>query len=68
MTRWQCPSGPLNVWKVIDGFEKLENGTKRSVKFSIQDVPDNEHRRKEVFDLLHTYYLPEEPISKSLSK
>lgn len=68
MTRWQRPSGPLNVWKVVDGFEKLENGTKRPVKFSIQDVPDDEYRREEVFNLLHTYYLSEEPISRSLSK
>lgn len=68
MTRWHRPAGPLNVWKTVNGYEKLENGTKKPVKFSIQDVPNDEKRRKEVFDILHSYFVAEEPLSRSLSE
>ncbi|XP_008212184.1 uncharacterized protein LOC100118005 [Nasonia vitripennis] len=67
MARWQRPTGPLNVWKVIDGYETLEDGTKKPVKFSVQEVPDDEYRRKEFLDLMTTYFLAEEPLSKSLN-
>lgn len=67
MTRWQRPPGALNVWKVIDGYEALEDGTKKPVKFSIQDIPNNNMRRKEVLDHMFTYFLAQEPLSQSTS-
>ncbi|XP_058801487.1 uncharacterized protein LOC131670125 [Phymastichus coffea] len=64
--KWTRPSGPLNVWKVVDGYETLNDGTKKPVKFSIQDVPNDEKRRQEVLQLMYTHFLAEEPCSKSL--
>ncbi|KAJ8687511.1 hypothetical protein QAD02_023305 [Eretmocerus hayati] len=63
---WKRPPGPLNVWKVVEGYENLDDGTKIPVKFSIQDVPDTEERRKEFLDNLTTHFLAGEPLSKSL--
>ncbi|KAJ8687463.1 hypothetical protein QAD02_023257 [Eretmocerus hayati] len=63
---WKRPPGPLNVWEVIEGYESLEDGTKKPVKFSIQEVPDTVDRRGEFLDNLTRHFLAEEPLSKSL--
>ena len=67
MIHWQRPPGPLNVWKIVEGYEESEDGTKKIVKFSIQDVPDESKRRQEVHELMIDYFLPDEPTSKCTS-
>ncbi|XP_058801488.1 uncharacterized protein LOC131670126 [Phymastichus coffea] len=64
--KWIRPPGPLNIWKVVDGYETLDDGTKKAAKFSIQDVPNDDKRRQEVLDLMCTHFLAEEPCCKSL--
>ena len=63
---WKRPSGPLNVWNIVEYFDNLNNGSK--VKVSIQEVPDEEYRYQEIIDILINYFLKDEPMSKSLSK
>ena len=67
MSRWQRPPGPISVWKVVDGYEKLKDGTQIAVKFFIQEIPLTAERRKEVLDLMCTNYLAEEPLNKATS-
>jgi len=66
MVRFQRPPGPLNIWKVVDGFEVLEDGTKKPVKFSIQEIPYTFERKQEVIDLMCNHYLDDEAIAKCL--
>ena len=67
MSRWQRPPGPISVWKVVDGYEKLEDGTQKPVKFSVQEIPLTAERRKEALDLMCTHFLADEPLSKATS-
>ncbi|KAL7299178.1 hypothetical protein TKK_0007774 [Trichogramma kaykai] len=62
---WQRPAGPLNVWKIIESTEKLSDGSTRPIRFSIQEVPVD--RREETIDFMLKYYIPDEPICKSLN-
>ncbi|XP_014226796.1 uncharacterized protein LOC106652382 [Trichogramma pretiosum] len=65
MAHWKRPEGPLNVWRIVDGYERMEDGSKKPIKFSIQDIPDDESRRQEVLDHFYDYFLEDEPVSKS---
>lgn len=67
MGRWQRPAGPLNVWKVVDGYEILEDGTKKAVKFSVQEVADTPRRKQEVLDLFRASFLSDEAMCRCLS-
>lgn len=64
MSRWIRPPGPPTVWKIIDGQETLQDGTKKPVKYSIQEIPKNEYRIQEVIDLLCGDYMDDEPMAK----
>ena len=61
---WIRPPGPLQVWKIIDGYEVLPDGTCSPIKISIQDIPPDRH--EEVLEVMCTYFLNEDPIAKSL--
>ena len=63
---WRRPQGPPSVWRIVEGMEKSEDGSTRSDKFSIQEVPDN--RRNEVIEFMLKYFIADEPICKSLRK
>jgi hypothetical protein len=62
---WIRPPGPLNVWKCIDGYEILVDGTCSPIKISIQEIPSERH--EEVIEHMCTYFMNEDPICKSLS-
>lgn len=68
MTQWKRPAGPLAVWRVVEAHQALKDGTKKPVKISIQEIPDDEKRKQEVYDHLYTYYLTDEPLAKCTSK
>ncbi|XP_033209992.1 uncharacterized protein LOC117168447 [Belonocnema kinseyi] len=53
-TSWRRPPGPLNVWKVVDGYKNGE-----PTKFKIQEIPSD--RFEEVLDHMCDYYLADEP-------
>ncbi|XP_058801479.1 uncharacterized protein LOC131670120 isoform X2 [Phymastichus coffea] len=61
---WCRPDGPLNVWKIVEGTEKLADGSTRPIRFSIQEVPED--RREETMQHMIKYFLADEPICKSL--
>lgn len=52
------------VYSVRDGFEISEDGTKRPVRFSIQDVPNEEGRRQEIYDHMDKYWIEDEPFNR----
>ncbi|XP_014205823.1 uncharacterized protein LOC106637530 [Copidosoma floridanum] len=62
---WRQPDAPLNVWQVVEGQQKLEDGTTRPIKFSIQEVPENRH--EEAVDFMMKYFVDDEPMSKYLN-
>ncbi|XP_023246858.1 uncharacterized protein LOC106637545 [Copidosoma floridanum] len=66
MVHFKRPPGPLNVWNVVDGFEVLEDGTKKPVKFSIQEVPNTPEHRQEVINLLCDHFLDDEAMCRCL--
>lgn len=61
---WKRQPGAVNVWKIIEGQEKLPDGSVRSLRFSIQEVPDN--RRQEAVEFMLKYFVRDEPINISL--
>lgn len=63
---WIRPPGPLKVWKIIDGYEMMMDGTWSPIKISIQEIPPDRH--EEVIQHMCTYFLNEDPVCKSLSK
>ncbi|XP_008212189.1 uncharacterized protein LOC100678031 [Nasonia vitripennis] len=62
LVRWRRPPGPVNVWRIVDGEETLDDGSKRPVRLSIQEVP--EERREEALQLMIKHFLADEPICK----
>ena len=66
MASWSRPPGPPNIWDVVEGFDPLNDNKK--IKISIQEVPDELEKHQEVKDLLLKYFLPDEPISKSIGR
>ena len=68
MPIWKRPPGSLNVWKEMVAYEKSENGKKKKIRISIQEIPNNDERLKEALDFLTDQYLPREPMSMVLSK
>lgn len=63
---WKRPAGPLNVWRVLEGEERLPGEPARPVRFSIQDIPES--RYDEVVTHMCDCFLAEEVTCKSLSK
>lgn len=61
---WKRPPGPLNVWRIVDGEERLAHDTNRRVKLSIQDVPED--RYEEAIDHMCQYFVADEATCKSL--
>ncbi|XP_058801455.1 uncharacterized protein LOC131670105 isoform X2 [Phymastichus coffea] len=61
---WLRPPGPLNIWKVIDGYEMLYDGTCSPIKISLQEIPPDRH--DEVIEHMCTYFMNEDPACKSL--
>ena len=65
---WKRPLGSPKVWDVVEAQEIQKDGSKRKIRVSIQEIPDEEERRLEVLDLLINSFLVGEPMSKALSK
>ena len=66
MISWHRPSGSPKIWKIIEGNSK--DGSKKSIKFSIQEIPDSVERKQEVLDLIRKHYLTDEPLCAYESK
>jgi len=62
---WRQSEGPLKVWQIVEGQQKLEDGTAQPIKFSIQELPEN--RYEEAIDFMMKYFLVDEPIAKLLN-
>lgn len=65
---WKRPPGPPKVWDVIEAQEIQKDGSKKKIRVSIQEVPDEKERKQEVLNLLINSFLVDEPMSKALSK
>ncbi|KAJ8672880.1 hypothetical protein QAD02_004141 [Eretmocerus hayati] len=58
---WRRPSGPLNVWKIIERKMKIFDDEEQLIRISFQEVP--EHRRDEAIDHMLQYFASDESIN-----
>ena len=68
MPTWKRPPGPLNIWKEIEACEKSENGEKKKIRISIQEIPNTKERFEEALEILREQYIYREPMNEALSK
>ncbi|KAJ8687509.1 hypothetical protein QAD02_023303 [Eretmocerus hayati] len=61
---WKKPIGPLNVWKIIEGKERLADGSLKTVRFSLQDIP--EIRFEDAVNQMCANFISDEVMCKSL--
>ncbi|XP_014227016.1 uncharacterized protein LOC106652526 [Trichogramma pretiosum] len=55
---WNRPDGPLNIWRIIEGEEHQNDGTKKKIKFSIQDIPEEHYQ--DVIKHMCDYFVADE--------
>lgn len=66
LPNWRRPPGPINVWRIIEGIERLPNGSTKPCRFSIQDVPED--RYQDAIQHMCKYFVADEATCKCLSR
>lgn len=66
LPNWRRPPGPINVWRIVEGKERLPDGTTTPCRFSIQDIPEDRHQ--EVIQHMCKFFVVDEVTCKSLSE